>query len=155
MMKKGEAGQFQNLLIGSVIVVLFAFLVLTWMFEFSTNNNIDTTSLESQGAFNFTAINQSLSGVQGEAESLKNIFTQSEGEEINIIEGVFSVTGTFFSLPVRMIAFVVDLFDLVIIDGFGYMFNYNPVGSIIIEVIAGIIIFGIIFSIIRMLKAGD
>lgn len=152
---KGEAGGFQRILIASVLIVLFAFMVLTWMFDFMASNNLDTTQIEDESPFSYNQINSSLEGVQGEADDLVEAFTKSEGEEVGILEGIFTVTSTFFTLPVKMISFIVTMFNLVIIDGLSYIFQNSAIGSAIVGVVAGIIIFGIIFGIIRILKAGD
>ena len=154
-MNNNAQGEFKKLLFTSIMTVLFAFVVLFFFYGFASENNIDTSTIDEEGAFKFSEINQSLVNVQEKAEDMKEVFSSSDEEEVGFLEGVFATGTVFFTLPLEMIKFVIDLFDLIIIDGFNYIFQSSALGYIILSVIISLIIFGIIFAIIRLVKQGE
>lgn len=141
---------FRGLVIGSITALLFVFAIFSFFISVGNEYGKDTTELTND-YYDFSGINESLSNIQNEAETLRNISSQSTGGTFSFVEGFLDGVGAFFSVGFSMFGFIVNLFDFLIVGTFNIIFA-NPVitGSVI-----AIVIILALFGIFRFLKQGS
>lgn len=143
---KGQAGSFQGIVIGAILVTLFTMLILTFSVNIMQNYGKETTELE-EGSFSLTPYENYLGDVESQAQTFQDRFASSN--IFSIIAGIV-VTG-LFNIGIDMIVLAVTPFTL-----FAQILN-NVVGvpPIFTSVILGIMIITIIFAIWRLIKIGE
>jgi hypothetical protein len=144
----GEGG-FKGLIVGSIVIVLFAFLLLSFTFDLSNDYGVDTTDLE-EGGLDFTALNSSLNTVNEDVQDRVEAFQKDN--IFSIVAGIV-VTGTW-TMGKGLFTLVLGkggLFDVVFIQTFRIL----GVPPIVTGIILTIIIMGGILALWRLLKVGD
>lgn len=142
---------FRGLVIGSILGLFFVFAILSFYIGVGNEYGKDTTALTND-YYDFSGINNSLSNVQTEAETLRTIANQGGGGgAFSLVEGFFDGVGAFFSISFSMFGFVVNLADFIVVGTLDIIFA-NPV---ITGTVIGILIILVLFGIFRFLKQGD
>lgn len=139
---------FKNIVIGSIMAMLFVFCIFSFFIAVGNDYGADTSEL-TNGYYDFSAINNSLSNVQAEAETLRSVANQ--GSNVGFIEGFFDGVGSFFSIAFSMFGFIVNLFDFIVVGTLNIIFA----NAVITGTIIAIIIIVTLFGIFRFLKQGD
>jgi hypothetical protein len=142
--KRGEG--FQGIIIGAILISLFAFLILTFATDTMNTYGKDTTELE-EGAFSLTPYENYLTDVESQSQTFQDRF--ASGNIFSIIAGIV-VTG-IFNIGIDMITLITTPFTL-----FAQILN-NVIGvpPIFTSVLLGITILTIIFAIWRLIKIGN
>lgn len=143
---------FKGMVIGSIMALLFVFLMFSFFISVGGEYGKDTTSLTND-YYDFSGINQSLSNVQADAENLREIASQGSGSggTFSLVEGFFDGVGAFFSIAFSMFDFVINLVDFIVVGTINIIFA-NPV---LTGTILAIIIIAVLFGIFRFLKQGS
>lgn len=141
-----EGGTMKHLLMGSAVVCLFAFLLITFAIRSGSTYGKDVSDLESD-ALNLTGINDTLQSAHATAESWRTSF-----QATNPISLVVGVLGTgIWSLSKTMYNFIIlpfSLFSQMMID-------VLKVPSIVVDILIFGLIISMIFGVWRLLKIGD
>jgi hypothetical protein len=143
---------FRNLVIGSIMAMLFVFAMFSFFISVGNEYGKDTTELTGD-YYDFSDINQSLSETQAEAERLREIVSSSSGSGgvLSYVERFFDGVGAFFGVSFSMFGFIIDLFDLIILGTMNIIFA----NAIITGTIIAIVILLALFGIFRFLKQGS
>lgn len=143
---KGQAGSFQGILIGAILVSVFTLLILTFATDIMGNYGKETSELE-EGTFSLAPYQDYLTDVESESQTFQDRF--ASGNIFSIIAGIV-VTG-IFNIGIDMIVLIITPFTL-----FAQILNnvfHFP--AILTSVLLGIMILTIIFAIWRLIKVGD
>jgi hypothetical protein len=143
---------FKGLVIGSIMALLFVFAIFSFFISVGNEYGADTSELTTK-YYDFSGINNSLSNVQEEAETLRTIASTggNSGGLFSLAEGFFDGVGAFFSIAFSMFDFIINLFDFIIVGTMNIIFA-NPV---ITGTVIAIVIIVTLFGIFRFLKQGD
>ena len=144
--KKGAIDEFKKLVFGFIFLTLFIFLLLTFVVNVSTENNVNSSALQ-QGAFNLTSYNQTLSSFEDDSQNLQDRF--QKGSIWSNIAGVV-VTG-IFGIGKSMIVMITTPFSLVA----AILIDVLHIPAIVVDVLLGVILLSIIFGIWALIKKGD
>lgn len=137
---------YKNLLFGFILFSVFGMLILTATIEVAGNYDKDTSEVIG-GSLSLDKFNDSISGIEDSAKSLRTTFGTSNIFSIIagvVVEGIFGIALDMIDL---ILAPVDILFDIMV-DVFG-------VPTWITSVLLGIIIMAIIFGIWRLIRIGD
>lgn len=142
---------FRNLIIGSILGLLFVFSLFTFVFSTSSDYGKDTTSI-TEDYYDISGINESLTNVQGDAETFRDIASQGGNDgTFSLVEGFFDGVGAFFGLAFNMFDFVVNLFEFILVGTLNLIFA-NP---LITGVAIAVVIIFALFGLFRFLKQGS
>lgn len=143
---------FRNLVIGSILTLLFVFCIFSFFIATGNEYGADTSEL-TNGYYDFSAINNSLSEAQASAEEFRQATSQTTESNSIFGQGVgfFNGVGAFFSVVFKMFGFIVNLFDFIIVGTINIIFA-NP---IITSTVIAIAIILALFGIFRFLKIGS
>ena len=139
-------GAFKNYLIGFIVLALFGMLLLTSVVEMGGIYDEDTSEIVG-GATSLDNFNESISSVEENAQALKERFEQRSiwSALVGIVvEGIFGIAKDM----IAMIFTPFSVLSSILEDRF-------QVPTYVTSVIFGLLIFGIIFGIWRLLKIGD
>lgn len=139
---------FKGMVVGSIMALLFVFAIFSFFITTGNSYGKDTGELTNE-YYDFSAINNSLSNVQSEAETLRTI--ASEGGSVGFIEGFFDGVGAFFSIAFSMFGFIVNLFDFILVGTLNIIFA----NAVITGTVIAIVIIVTLFGIFRFLKQGS
>lgn len=142
----GESS-FKNIFMASVVIGLFAFLVIFFAYSQAQTYGKDTTSYD-QNSINFTRLNNTLSNAQGEAEGWRETFENSNP----LVFALQVTTAGIWGVGKTMFSFVIDLYNLIFIQIFNNVLHVPPIVSGVFIVL---ILVGAIFGLWRLLKIGD
>jgi len=137
---------FKNMLFAFIFVGLFGMLILTAVTQSADKYDKDTTEVVG-GALSLDKFNNSISGVESSAKSLRATF--GSGNIWSVLAGV--VVEGIFGIALDMVAMILAPFDIVadiMIDLFGIPAWFT-------SVILGVLIMSLIFSIWRLIRIGD
>lgn len=152
MNKRGAEDSFRNLVLGSVLVLLFVFCIFSFFIATGNEYGADTSQL-TNGYYDFSAINQTLSETQAQAEEFRTATSQTTESNSIFGQGIgfFNGVGAFFSVIFKMFGFIVNLFDLILVGTFNIIFG----SAVITSTIIAIVILLALFAIFRFLKIGS
>jgi hypothetical protein len=136
---------FKTILFTFVLMGLFGTLIITAVVEQGNLYSKNLTEV-SQGALDLNQFNGSISTIQSQADDLRESFQK---QNIFVSLGNLVISG-FFNIVVAMINMILTPFTLIA----GIMTNIFYVPAFVTNVILGLLIFSIIFSIFRILKIG-
>ena len=139
-------GAFKNTLIGFLLVALFGMMLLTGVTTVGDTYGKDTSEIVG-GSMSLDKFNQSISDVEASAEKLSGTFRQgSIWSTIAgvVVEGIFGLTKDMFDMVILSLGVLLGIAE----DTLG-------IPAYVTSVIAGIVIFSLIFSVWRLLKIGD
>jgi len=134
------------MLFAFIFVALFGMLILTATTQVADNYDKDTTEVVG-GSLSMNKFNDSISGIESSAKSLRASF--GSGSIWSALAGV--VVEGIFGIALDMVALILAPFDIVadiMIDIFG-------VPAWVTSVILGVLIMAIIFAIWRLIRIGD
>jgi len=143
---------FKNIVVGSIMALLFVFSIFSFFIATGDNYGKDTSELTGD-YYDFSNINNSLTNIQSEAETLREIASQGEGSGgiFSLAEGFFDGAGAFFSIFFSMFGFIVNLFDFIIVGTINIIFA----NAVITGTVIAIVIIVVLFGIFRALKQGS
>lgn len=143
---------FKGLVVGSIMALLFVFTIFSFFISTGSNYGKDTNELTGD-YYDFSGINNSLSNVQSEAETLRTIASQGSGSGglFGLVEGFFDGVGAFFSIAFSMFGFIINLFDFIVVGTMNIIFANAVITGTVIAIVIIITLFGIF----RFLKQGS
>ena len=137
------------MIVTSIVVMLFAVLLLAFIFTMANDYGVDTTELQEQG-LNYQALNQSLYDTQQDVEEFQQVFQRGNIFSVVagiVVEGIFDIGNDMF----RMVFGNGGLFEIIFIDSARIL----GIPSIVVGTIIAILILVAIFGLWRLLKQGD
>lgn len=137
---------FRNILIGTVVICLFIFLIVGFAVNLGNDYGKDVNDLTDERV-NFTGIQTTLDSVDDTAETWKDIFASQ-----NIFSAIVGIVVTgMFKLTITMYKVLMTPFTL-IITLLNNVFHVP-------EIVTGVVIFSfivvILFALWRLYKQGD
>lgn len=139
-------GAFKNYLIGFVLMALFGMLILSAVVDVGSEYDMDTSEIVG-GSMSLDNFNDSISSIEDNSQTLKAKFER--GSVWSAIAGV--VVEGIFGIAKDMVGMIFAPFA--VLSGMANDVLHVPV--YVTSVIFGLLIFGVIFSIWRLLKIGD
>lgn len=136
---------FRNLMIGTIVTLLFAFLTLTFAINMGVNYGKDISELESDRV-NLTGMTNTLDNLQSTSEKWQESF---ESQNIFSVVAGIVVTG-IFDLAKTMYSIIIAPFTLLV-----YTLRILEVPQVVINVLLFLVVITMIFGIWRLLKQGD
>lgn len=132
----------KRIITGTVIVILFAFLIINFAISVGNEYDMDTSELSS-GQFNLTGMNDTLSDVQSQAEDWKESFA----DQNVFIQAGLVLTG-IFQIALSMWDVVTTPFTLIL----GIMNDVLMFPPIVTGVIIFVFIVAMIIAIWRLIR---
>lgn len=140
---------FKDIIVGLVIIGLFAFSIINFAFQLQVNNDVNQTILDDPSLAGLnTTLRNNLGNIESTAQTQREVFEQQEAQGGTADEG-FSLTSivgivkTFFSTAIGSYNIILTLIS-----------NVFGIPPIVLNLLLGIIIIiGLIF-IWRLIKVG-
>ena len=138
-------GAFWTYLSGFILVALFGMLILSTVIEVGGEYDMDTSKVVG-GATSLSKFNNSISDVETQAQSMKKTFEEGSIWAIGgvVVTGIFGITYTMITLIFSPFTLLKDIAE-----------NMFDVPVYVTAVVFGLLIFGLIFAIWRLIKIGD
>lgn len=137
--------EFKTIVIAFMMFSLFTFLSLNLVSQMGTLNEVDTSTIGGD-AYSISQLNNSVEGLQGESESLRQRFEDSSEAGLNV-ETAIGV-GQIFNDVVDFIFTPFDILGQI-------LYNILGVPTIITSVVLAILVVSIIFGLWKLFKAGS
>jgi len=138
--------KFWNYLTAFILMSAFGMLILTSVILVGDTYSMDTSQIAG-GSLSLNKFNESITGIEANAEALKTSFDkQSVWSALAgvVVEGIFGIARDMTTMVLLPLDIVIDI----MIDIFG-------VPAWLTSVLLGLLIMGMILAVWRLIKIGD